>query len=737
MGDGLTDLWDAKLNAWVLHWDWRQTLSHPLDLFQAPFFHPARYVLAFSENLFGVALFGFPLLSAGASPLLNYNVLLLAGMFLSALSAWALARYVTGDAASSAAAGIVYAFLPWRFSQIPHLQHQWGAFLCLLLLFLLRYLDAGARRDQVLFALFFAWNALANVHYALFSGFVVGLALFLHAAQAPPGPERARRLRGALLASAAGALAFVPFAIAYRRAAELYGMRRYFSEVLTFSGRWQDFLSAGEKNRLYGSLTERWRHPEGDFFPGLCAVALAVYAVVRVARPSGEPAAAASVPPARRRTARLLDATAAVTAAAWIGALVHPGLRLGPVGLGDAGRVQVILTLLVLVRLAVAFPATGRYASLGDWLRRGPLPAPLALFVGLALVGVGLALGGHTPYYRFLFGAFGGIFRAIRVPSRGIVLFDLALAVLAAWGLSILARERSAAGRRISVAAALLAIGIEYRAFPLPMHPYAERPPAVYAWIRDLSLAGAVVEWPLGSPDVEYLYRQTAHGKPLVNGYSGFFPESYLRLQRVLRERPIPDAIWGELAGAGTGLVVYHPWIRDPSVRMLDYARLVRRGLADKRLEILGSFPAEGGRDIVLRPTTAPPLAAGFPAGAAAEAARLLDESDAAIEPPFGAIDGPAEGAEVAPGSLVFGWALDDSGLEAVRVATELGPAGDAALGLPRRDVAKAYPDYDTPGGAGFSFPVPPLPPGPHRIVVTLVGRDGGHTDIERRIRVR
>jgi hypothetical protein len=115
----------------------------------------------------------------------------------------------------------------------------------------------------------------------------------------------------------------------------------------------------------------------------------------------------------------------------------------------------------------------------------------------------------------------------------------------------------------------------------------------------------------------------------------------------------------------------------------------------------------------------------------------LLDESDAAIEPPFGAIDGPADDAEVAPGSLVFGWALDDSGLAAVRVATELGPAGDAALGLPRRDVAKAYPDYDTPGGAGFSFPVPALPPGPHRIVVTLVGRDGGRTDIERRIRVR
>ena len=47
----------------------RQTLRDPLNLYQLNFFHPARYVLAFSENLYGVAVFGFPLLAAGASAL--------------------------------------------------------------------------------------------------------------------------------------------------------------------------------------------------------------------------------------------------------------------------------------------------------------------------------------------------------------------------------------------------------------------------------------------------------------------------------------------------------------------------------------------------------------------------------------------------------------------------------------------------------------------------------------------
>ena len=50
-------------------------------------------------------------------------------------------------------------------------------------------------------------------------------------------------------------------------------------------------------------------------------------------------------------------------------------------------------------------------------------------------MGVLVCLGGHTPYYRFLFTTFGVVFRAIRVAARGVVLFQVALAVLAAWGL--------------------------------------------------------------------------------------------------------------------------------------------------------------------------------------------------------------------------------------------------------------------------------------------------------------
>ncbi|MDQ2979867.1 MAG: hypothetical protein M3R62_11655, partial [Acidobacteriota bacterium] len=274
LSSGLPDLFDDKLNAWIFHWDFHQIFRDPLRLFGANIFYPARDTLAFSENLFGAAVFGFPLYAAGLSTLFVANVLMLLGMALSGLAAWALAREVTGDPLSALVAGVVYAFVPWRLAQLPHVQFQWGAFLALLLLFLLRTLETGRRRDAALFGLFFAWNALTNVHYAIFSGLLVLLVLahgFLTTERAVFLP----RARAVALAGAIAVLAVVPFYVPYARAARTYGMVRGEDEIAFFSGRPVDFLTAGPQNKLYAPWTQRWAHAEGDFFPGLTALLLA------------------------------------------------------------------------------------------------------------------------------------------------------------------------------------------------------------------------------------------------------------------------------------------------------------------------------------------------------------------------------------------------------------------------------------------------------------------------------
>ena len=98
LADGITDKLDGEVNAWVFDWDRHQLLADPGHLFDANIFYPARYTLAFSENLLGEAALGLPLSGFGCSYIQVYNWLLLIGFFSSALAACGL-RLTRGSAA--------------------------------------------------------------------------------------------------------------------------------------------------------------------------------------------------------------------------------------------------------------------------------------------------------------------------------------------------------------------------------------------------------------------------------------------------------------------------------------------------------------------------------------------------------------------------------------------------------------------------------------------------------------
>jgi hypothetical protein len=734
LSGAMADLWDAKLSAWILHWDYAQTLRDPGNLFQAPFFHPSRYVLAFSENFYGAAVFGFPLLAGGASLVFNYNVLLLLGMFLSGLSAWALARYVTNDPGAALVGGVVYAFLPYKLSQLAHFHMEWGPFLPLVFLFLLRYLDGGRRGDAVRLGVAFAWNAIACIQYAFFTGFLIVIVLGLEAFRA--GTSR-RRIGGAVLAIFLGFLAFLPFAIPYEKASKLYGMRRTIGEMTFFSAKPGYFLSAGERNKFWGPLTARWRGPEGDFFPGLIPLVLAGIAVVRLRRAAPSHAPEAEISPERLKAARMLDVGCVLLLGAWIAARLIPNLRIGPLSLGDPGRVQVFLTMAILTRLALAFPKRGRYRSLADFFESTRLDRRVLLLLIVGFAGILVSLGGNTPYYRFLFQSFGSVFRAIRVAGRGIVLFQVALAVLAAWGLSLLSRDRSLRARGAWLAGTIALMTVEYRAFPILMFEYDSSAVPAYEWLCATSIEGGVVEWPFGFPyDCEYTFRQAEHDKPLINGHSSFAPKPYENLYALFHRRPISDAIWPALAELDAKVLVYHPHAVEP-VWAVAYRRAVREGVESGKIAVVSSFAHGSKRDFVFRlEESAQPRLVGVDRNRAeTELAELLALPDSSFSPPFAGIAFPAP---VVAGAWHGGWALDDSGIAEVRIASEIGPAGSALLHMRHGGLAKNYPDFAeaVDDKAGFGFPIPNLPPGSHTLTFTVIANDDGVTVLTRPITV-
>jgi hypothetical protein len=131
-------------------------------------------------------------------------------------------------------------------------------------------------------------------------------------------------------------------------------------------------------------------------------------------------------------------------------------------------------------------------------------------------------------------------FSSLRVPARFWMAVTLCLAVI---GGIVFARLTSQVGKARIVIAALIVFGgladTWMRAMPLAPAPEPFRALACAG-----SGEGALLELPLGDtyPDVAAMYRQMSHKRPLVNGYSGYFPPHYAALRFGLTMRE-PDVL--------------------------------------------------------------------------------------------------------------------------------------------------------------------------------------------------
>src|SRR4029078_3324650 len=92
---------DAQLNAWILAWVEHTLPRDPMHLFQANIFYPARDVLAFSEPPIVPAILGAPVAWLGGSPVLVYNLMVIAGFAFSALAGYVLLLRWTRDRMAS------------------------------------------------------------------------------------------------------------------------------------------------------------------------------------------------------------------------------------------------------------------------------------------------------------------------------------------------------------------------------------------------------------------------------------------------------------------------------------------------------------------------------------------------------------------------------------------------------------------------------------------------------------
>lgn len=566
------DLGDSILNMWILSWDCEQIrriltgdFSRIATFFDANIFYPTPLALAYSEHLIPQAVQIFPVYLITRNPILCYNLLFLSTIVLSGLGMYLLVRELTGNGLAAFVAGFLFAFAPYRLPQSGHLQVLTSQWMPFVLYGLLRYFQSRRLRPLVGAALALTVQNLSSGYYLLFfTPFAVAFALWQVGRL---GLWRDRRTWLALSGAASGvAIITAPFLLPYAALRDRGFAARSLSEVFRFSADVYSYGTASGEQQLWGTIMQAFPKAEGELFPGLVAVLLALIGLLLggwvEARSLGRPQSGVDSRPFIRSgaTARgfawLFGALAIGHGAAAIATLLLRRITF------DTGLFVVRMSNInqLLLRALVAFgllllvsPAT-RARTRAFMRHRGLFAIALLAAVWLSLGPAPQSLGRPVEIaapYRLLFENVPG-FDGVRVPARFAMIVAFTLAVLAGYGANVLSRAPFGRGALVVAVAFgfLEAIRVPFTVNGmLPLRDFnapearvfrPARAPAVYHELAKQPSNTVVIELPLGPRDFDLraMFYSTVHWRPVVNGYSGFYPPHYGRLMTELSEIP-------------------------------------------------------------------------------------------------------------------------------------------------------------------------------------------------------
>ncbi len=287
-GDPLLELWTL---CWNDHWFSGQATSY----FDANICHPEKNSLAFADHLFSQSLVFAPLYRITGNPVLSYNLLLVLTLALSGWGAYLCAGALGLSRPVSIVVGILFAFFPFRTSQIKHLHilsTQWLPFCFYFLLGFLRS-KAISWRHLSLFTLFSILHMLCSFYQTLIWAVMVSITVMVFVIGGKVGW---RKTAGLLCAGLVVAVVLAPFASAYFQVSRHYEIVRSMGENMKYSARPDDFVHASHFSLLYRYFTRladtepppTYRTGEHQLYPGLVLMVLLVWGSIAAFRTERE-----------------------------------------------------------------------------------------------------------------------------------------------------------------------------------------------------------------------------------------------------------------------------------------------------------------------------------------------------------------------------------------------------------------------------------------------------------------
>jgi hypothetical protein len=257
---------DAQLNAWIVTWIAHVLPTEPSQFWQGNIFQPGEAALTFSEPLVVPALAGAPVFWLTGSAVLTFNLLLLAGLTMTAWTTWRVVAGWTGSSNAGLLAGALITFNAHLLTRLPHLQaaHAWG----LLLVWGTAWALLQGKGRWWWLAGAVTLVAATSLHWLVFA--VIGVGLMV----VTLWPPRARVV-AVVAGGAAGVLAALP--VLWPHLTD--GVRRPIEQVADFSATPGGYLSSmswlhrGWSTNAATVETNLW-------FPGVVCLVLATVGLV-------------------------------------------------------------------------------------------------------------------------------------------------------------------------------------------------------------------------------------------------------------------------------------------------------------------------------------------------------------------------------------------------------------------------------------------------------------------------
>jgi hypothetical protein len=275
---------DPQYSVWNVAWVAHALTNDPLNVFNANIFFPHSWTLIYSEaNLMAGAL-GAPVYWLTRNAYATHNFVVLSSFVLSAIGTYYLVRYLVNDRRAAVVGALCFAYCPYVFGHLPHIQLLMTAGIPFSLLAFHRLADRPSPLRGVALGTAMGLQGLACAYYAVFLALVIGIAVFVTAAWRKTWADRRYWLAIAVAATVAIAVVaplFLPYVVLQRDT----GFGRALEQSRRWSANWLSYATSA----MYASS---WLHAGRTgwtdvLFPGLLATIFGLVGIMAIRRTTG------------------------------------------------------------------------------------------------------------------------------------------------------------------------------------------------------------------------------------------------------------------------------------------------------------------------------------------------------------------------------------------------------------------------------------------------------------------